>query len=260
MLFKRFVALLALVFGFIGVVACMAGIYGVWLLGSRLEQTNDKVFATIDKGLASARNRIRSVQKRVNESKITTSEIGQNLRDWSTKQAKERLASQLDIESKAEILARHLQTADSWLERSEESIRGVQQVLELGSLVGAPVDPASLEELLGKLTSLRSTLQQTERTVNGVRDFAAVKEGEAEDNRLARITKLIGRILVAITEIDTRLEESANRLSELQTDAQQLKARTSNYIMLMTGGCYLLLAWIAAGQFALCLCGWRNCF
>jgi len=63
-----------------------------------------------------------------------------------------------------------------------------------------------------------------------------------------------------VTEVDTRLEESAARLSELQTDAQQLKARTSNYILLTIGGCYLLLAWIAAGQSALCMCGWKNCF
>jgi DNA repair ATPase RecN len=197
---------------------------------------------------------------RVKESKITTTEIGQALRDWGTGTAKERLVSQRDIESRAEKLAEHLEIADSWLETSEESIRSVQQLLELANSIGAPLDPASLEEMLETLTSLRSTLQKTHRTVDGIREFTANKEGESEENRLSRVTRLLGRILVTIGDIDTRLEETATRLSELQTDARQLKDRISNYIMLTVLGGYLVLAWIAAGQTALCLCGWKNCW
>jgi len=259
MLCKRVVWLLALAFGFLGVSACMVAVYAAWLLGSRLERTNDKVFAMIDKGLASAQDRVRSVQERVKESKITSTEIGQSLRDWGTRRAKESLVSRLEIEGRVEKLAGHLQTADSWLEVSAESIRSVQQVLEMGNSIGAPLDPASLEEVLENIKSLRRTLQQTERAVDEIRAFMANKEGESEENRLSRVTKLLGRILVTIGEIDTRLEESVTRLSELQIDAHQLKATTSAYILVTIIGCYVLLAWIAAGQAALCLWGWTNC-
>jgi hypothetical protein len=259
MLFKRVVCLLALAFGFLGVAACMVGVYAAWSLGSRLERTNDKVFAMIDKGFASAQDRISSVQERVKESKITTTEIGQSLRDWGTRRAKEGLVSRLEIESRAEKLAGHLQTADSWLETSAESIRSVQQVLELDHSIGAPVDPASLEEVLENIISLRSTLQQAERTVGGIREFAANKEGESEESRLSRVTKLLGRILVTIGEMDTRLQEAVMQLSKLQTDARQLNSTTSVYILVATIGCYAMLAWMAAGQAALCLWGWTNC-
>jgi DNA repair ATPase RecN len=259
MFFNRVVGLLALAFGFLGVVACMAGVYAVWSVGSRLERANNKTFAMIDKGLESSKVRVGGVQMRVEEAKITTTEIGRTLRDWSTGKAKERLVSQRDIESRAEKLAGRLQTADSWFETSAESIRSVQQFLDLGNSIGVPLDPASLEEMLETLTSLRSTLQQTERTVDGIREFAANKEGESEENRLSRVTKLLGRILVTIGDIDTCLEETETRLSELQADARQMKDRISDYILLTTIGGYLVLALIAAGQSALCLCGWKNC-
>jgi DNA repair ATPase RecN len=259
MLFNRLAWLLALTLGFLGVVACMAGVYAVWSVGSRFERANDKVFAMIDNGLESSKDRVRGVQMRVKESKITSTEISQTLRDWGTGKAKERLVAQSNIESRAEKLAGHLQTADSWLETSAESIRSVQQLLEVANSIGAPLDPASLEEVLEKLTSLRSTLQQTERTVDGIREFAVNKEGESEENRLSRVTKLLGRILVTISEIDTRLEEVVTRLSELRSDARQLKDRFSSYILLATICGYLVLAWIAAGQAALFLCGWKNC-
>jgi len=253
MLFRRIVGLLALAFGFLGVAACMVGVYAAWSLGSRLETTNNRVFAIIDKGLRSGQDGVCRVQERVKESKITSTEIGQSLRDWSTRRAKEGLVSRLEFDSRAEKLAGYFQTADSWLETSVESIRGVQQVLELANSIGAPLDPASLEEVLENTTSLRSTLQQTKRKVDEIREFTANKE--SEENRLSRLAKLLGRILVTIGEIDTRLEESVKRLSKLQADARQLQATTSAYIFGTTIGCYVLLAWIAAGQAALCLRG-----
>jgi hypothetical protein len=258
MQFKRVIAFLALVLGFLGVVACVAGIYVAWSLGSRIEQANEKVFATLDKGLDAAQDRLRGVQKRVGESKVTAMEIQQYLRDWSKRRAGERLVSHLEIDSRADKLAGRLQTADVWLETSTESIRGIQQVMELGNSLGADMEPASVEEIVAKLASLRSALQQTQRTVEEIREATAARESDSEDTRVSRVTKLVGRTLLALSDIDTRLENSVARLSDMRANARESKARMSNYILLTTIGCSLLLAWVALGQAALCLCGWRQ--
>ncbi len=258
MQWKRLVALLALAAGIVGIPACIAGAFAAWSLASRLERTNATVFAMIDSGLAAAQDRVRNVQERVKESKITGTEIDQRVRDWGTRKAKEGLVSRLEIEGRAEKLSGYLKTADSWLETSAESIRGVQQVLELGNSIGAQLDPATVQEVLGNIMSLRNTLQETERTADEIREFAADKAGESEETRLSRVTKLLGRVLVTIGEMDTRLEDSVSRLSELQINARQLKAKTSTFILVASVACYLLLAWIAAGQAALCQWGWSN--
>src|SRR5262249_51654845 len=163
-------------------VACMAGVYPAWLVGSRLEQTNERVFVTLDKGLTSAQDRVRAVQKRLRESKTRTSEIAHNLRDWSTSKAKERLESAGAIERRAEKLAGHLQTAHQWLETSTESIRGIQHILELVAWVGAPVDPIALDKVLEELTSIQGSLQEAERSINGIREFTVNRAGESEEN------------------------------------------------------------------------------
>jgi DNA repair ATPase RecN len=259
MLFKRIVGLIALLFGFLGVVGCVAGASMVLSLASRLERTNDKVFALVDQGLASGQDRVRGVQKRLEESKITTTEIGQSLRDWGKRKTRESLVSELEIEVRAEKLSGHLQTADSWLETSAESVRSVQQLLELGNSLGASLDPTALEGVLEKLAALQSRLQETERRVDGIREFAAAREADPEQNRLSRVTRLVGRVLVTIGEINPRLEDVVMRLSELQTDAHRLNTRISTYIWLGATACWLLLAWLAAGQTALCAWGWRKC-
>jgi hypothetical protein len=258
MQFKRLVALLALAAGFVGIPVCIVGAFAAWSLAARLERTNAIVFAMINKGLAAAEDRARSVQERIKESKITGAELDRRFRDWGTRKAKEGLVSQLDIEGRAEKLSGHFKTADAWLEISAESVRSVQQVLELGNSIGAPLDPVSVQEALSTIMSLQNTLQETERKVEEIREFAANKAGESEETRLARVTKLLGRVLVMIGEMDTRLEDSVTRLSELQTNAGQLKAKTSDYLLVASIACYVFLAWIAAGQAALSQWGWSN--
>ena len=112
---KRVVALLAMFLGFLGVIGCFLGAYAVWLAGSRLDRANDRVFAIVDRSLAAARDRVLSVQQRVQESKLTTDEIGKHLRDWTAKQGAERVVARLEIEGKANKLAQKLQQADVWL-------------------------------------------------------------------------------------------------------------------------------------------------
>jgi hypothetical protein len=258
MLIKRSMALTALAAGFLGVVACMVAVYPVWLVGSRLARTNERVFVKVDKGLVSAQRGVRRVQKRLRESKVSTKEIAQNLRNWSKNQAKERLVSAVEIERRAEKLAGHLQTAHEWLETATESIRGIQNVLELGAGVGAPVDAISLEKVLEALTSLQDRLQETERSVNAVRELAVNRVGESEENRLSRIFRLLGNTEVIAGAMDDRLEDSLTRLSQVQADAQQWQAWICHYILLTTLAGSMLLAWIAAGQAALCLCGWKT--
>jgi DNA-binding transcriptional MerR regulator len=257
MFLKHVATLLAVVFGFLGAVACLAGIYGVWLVRSRLEEINVRVFSVVDNSLVSATDRLRSVQKRIEEAKITSNEIETKVRDWSLRKAKETLALRIEIETRTEKLARHLETADTWLETSTEWIRSVQEVLELGNKFGGSADPSSFDDVVEKLDDVRSKLQQTGQTIDGIRTFLTGKSEESEDTRFSRVMKLLGRLLLTTAEIDTRLESTVTRLTELQTDAQRYKARTSNYILAASIACCLLLAWIGAGQVALCRCGWK---
>jgi hypothetical protein len=259
MLLKRVGALLALLAGFVGVIACMAAFYPVRLIGSRLDQANERVFVMLDKGLASVQDRVRSVQERLRESKKRTGEITLNLRDWSAGKTKERLVLAADIERRTEKLAEHLQTTHQWLGALTESIRGTQHVLELGSLLGASLDPGSLENVLEELTSVQSKLQEIERSINGVREFTVNLGRESKGNRLSRVFGLLGSTELMTGAIDARLEGSISRLGQVQDEAQQLKAKIGHYILLMTIGSYLVLFWIAAGQAALGWCGWKNC-
>ena len=261
MLFRRVTAVLMLALGLLGLAACAAGGYAVWRAEARLQRANDRAFALVDRGLGAVEDRVRRTQQRVEQSRITTNEITQGLREWATREAKDRLVVQLEIETRTEKLAGQLHDAGLWLEASTDSVRDLQQALELGRSLGAEVDPASLEEVLETLVSIRSRLQEAEQSVDEVRGFATAVGGETDENRVARVLKLLARVVVTITEIAPRLDRLAARIADTRADAQQGKARTSSYILWTAIGCTVILAWIAAGQLALCVWGrnrWRR--
>jgi len=260
MLFRRFTSILMIALGLLGLAACAAGVYAVWKVESRLQQANDRAFALVDRGLGAVEDRVRRTQERVEKSRITTNEITQSLKDWATRKVEDRLVTQLEIEARTEKLAGQLRVADLWLESSADSVRDFQQVLEVGRSLGAAVDPASLEEALSTLASVRGRLQEAEQSVAEVRGFATTMQGESGESRAARVLKLLARVLVTITEIGPRLERLADRISGTRADAAEAKAKTSTYILWTAIGCSAILAWIAAGQLALCVWGrhrWR---
>src|SRR4029077_3494373 len=124
--FKRLTPLVAFWLGLLGVAACAAAVAVVWFAASRLSQTNDKVFASIDKSLAAVRDRVLSTAQRVQESKITTDDLATSVKNWTREEASKRTISRLDLEEKADRLALGLEQADLWLEMSEASIQGLQ--------------------------------------------------------------------------------------------------------------------------------------
>src|SRR5579864_5224185 len=129
MFFKRVAAVLALVLGSAGMAGCLAGAYGVWQVQARLDRANDKIFDLADRSLEVVQDRIPIVQQRVTESKVTTAEVTEAIREWGAKKAQDRIVAKLQIENRAEKLSEHLRTADLRLEASTEAVRDIRQVL-----------------------------------------------------------------------------------------------------------------------------------
>jgi hypothetical protein len=258
---KRLLPLTTLSLGGIGVVVCVAGILGVLLVGSRLNRTADNVFTQIDSCFATVRDRFAGIRERVQAAKITSQDIEQGLKDWTKKQANDRLISRLEVEERAEQLASGLQQADQWLEFSESSIQLVQQALEVGKSTGAPVDTDAADRLLEDLASLRIQLTQATESAERIRARTA-KAGEANllEEDINPAIQLALRVIATLGSIDSRLEELGNSLSETRTKVQSLRTRYFRWMRIATIGIILLISWMAAGQCSLCLHGWQSLY
>jgi hypothetical protein len=255
---KKLIPLLSLTFGGLGVIACTAAAAFCWSAATRLSQVNQSAFETIDETLITVRDRILDAQGRVRESALTAEDINQSLKDFTRQKTVEQIENRLAIEQKTATLSKGLQQAESWLQLSTTSIQNVEQAFELGSSLGAPVDPASLEPLIRKLVDLQSQVSQVSASVNGLQERAAeIAGGEPQEDRMAQATALILRALATLGEVDARLGEFADRLLETRSKGEQLESTTNAYILTARIGSILLIAWMAAGQVSMCRSGWR---
>jgi DNA repair ATPase RecN len=257
--FGRLIPGFAFGFGLLGVIACVAAAAIALFVGLRLSQAKEKVFDSIDQSLAAVRDRVVNTRQRVEESRISTEELGARVGSWTRKEATERLTSRFEIEEQADRLASGLRQADLWLEMSEASVQSVRRAFEVARSLGAPADAASVDPLLERLGTLRNQLQQSAETVDGIVERTAkAPEDETSDERLNQVAELARRAVETLGKMDSRLEESADRLADLQTRGQELKSKTHAYIVAAEVCVVLLIAWMAAGQVSLCRRGWKD--
>jgi hypothetical protein len=254
MVVRRLAGIVAVAFGVAGFAACVVGAYGVWRAQARLDRANDQAFDAIDRGLTVVQDRVPAVRERVHKARITTDELGKAARLWAASEARERVVAELQVEARTATVAGYLQAADVRLDSAATAVRDVRRMLELAQTLGAEVDPAVTDRVLALIAALRDKLDDAERAVEEVRRIA-VADGESAENRAARVAKLLLRIVVTLADVETRLGEFAERLTEVRGEARRLHDRTGDAILLGAVACYALLTWVAAGQAALCWWG-----
>jgi len=258
-IFKRLPSLLALFLGFIGLVGCFALVVGVWIISARLSQVTENLFGKLDGSLVVVRERVAQTHDRVEVSKITTEGIEKTLKDWTKREAGERLALRLNAAEKTERLASTLQQADHWLEVSESSVELVQQALSMGSLAGAPMDTTSVDGLIEEIASFRSQLAEATEFVARIHERTAeASEEKSLEERIEQAVQLALRVVATLGSIDSRLEKFENRLSETQKNLHGLNTKTRRWILVVTIGITLFMVWMAAGQVALCRLAWNS--
>jgi hypothetical protein len=256
---KRILSLLALLLGLVGLAASTVAIVAIWSVSARLSRVTENVFERIDGSLVVVRERVAQTRERVEAARITTEGIERTLRDWTKREARDRLTSRLGVEEKAERLASGLQQADHWLTFSESSVQLVQQALALANSTGAPVETEPADRLLEELASLRVQLTQVTESVERIRERTAEAGGEKLlKERIDQAVRLALRVIATLGSIDSRLEDFGKRLSETRTEARNLKTKTPLWIRIATIDITLLILWMAAGQFLLFLHGWQG--
>jgi hypothetical protein len=257
--FRRLLHLLTAVIGVLGVAICVAAGAVVWLTGARLIQANENVFDRVDTTLAAGRDRVLDVQRRVQESKITTEDVRQGVENWARREGSQRLASRPEVDLAVDRLSQGLRQADAWLELSGASLQTVQQTLDLARTLGASGDGAVVDPLLDRLSASRRQLAESTETVDAVREWVdRAAEGETLEERISRLAQLTLRVVTSLSDIDARLGQFADGFTATRARGQQLKNQTHRYIVTAAICALVLIAWMAIGQFFLGRHGWTH--
>jgi hypothetical protein len=253
MFVRRLVGLVALLFGFVGVLASGYGIYAAWQVESSARQASDRVFAAVDNGFVVATDKVASVRQRLAEHRVTASEITRDVREWVADGGRERLQQRLDIEHRSAVVAERLRTVDVQLESAAEMTETARKLIDLGRSAGASMNPETADQVLGKIARLREALGVAERAIDDVHKAAS----EPDDRWSATVRTLLVQVAAAILDADGYLAAVEEKLDAARAAARQTQADANDGIFHIALLATVILVWIAAGQAALCGYGWR---
>ncbi|MEM8671366.1 MAG: hypothetical protein AAGG48_27850 [Planctomycetota bacterium] len=260
---KRIAALVAIILGFLGAIACLALIVGSLVAGTRLRDATSSTYADVDGLFTQAKSRVRQVQEIADDAMVTTSDVRDSLSDWSKRTTRERLREELDerfaLERRTRDLSDALTKADSFAEMSADSITLAIKVTEIANRAGANVDSEGLELLLQQITRLRGSLSDAVDDVNNVSNELNMS-GDSEDlrDRLEATVELVGRVLVTLKSVQSGIVTFEVNLENAQRRVAETESQLIDWIQWVTLVLVLLFAWSFAGQFALARVGWTT--
>jgi hypothetical protein len=256
---KSLVSWVGLVAGGLGMLGCLAAMVVAWLVSARLSRATENAFGATDRVVAAVRQRTIDTRERVANAGTNLRDVEQLLREWTRRQAAQRLPSQRDADESLEQLGIALAQIELWLETSESSIRLVREVTTIDASTESAGSATSLAALVEEMASLRGRVAEATATVAAIRD--RVSEGVDErqrDERRKQAIELALRVTATLGAVDDRLQTLTNGLSAVQLELQRWSRSVQRWILLATIGATALIGWMAVGQMALCLVAWNG--
>jgi chromosome segregation ATPase len=248
-----------LLFGILGTLLCLVGIAGVWYVESRIARAGEQAVDWMDHSFSALDGRLTQVQELAAESKITIDEVQQRLSEWTATEARERLADELELETRLQKLSAGLHRAEQMVEWSQETVEDVQQALAIGVGLGLPWEADSVAPLSESITELEEHLSHAIETTESLRQFSGADgNDESIASRIERLATITARLAATFVTIDSRLDAFRGRLVDAEHAVHELNAKLRTRVILVAIGVTLLLLWMAAGQVCLARIGCRR--
>ena len=138
---RRLLGLALGALGVLGVVVCLAGVAGVWIIGSRVQQVNAEVFRQADELLVQVDRRAAQACDAVVGTRELVDELKQTLRDSAAALAAERVAERVvslpEIDDLERRLASAMERADGLVQVSASTAELIKQLLATLGVIAA---------------------------------------------------------------------------------------------------------------------------
>jgi hypothetical protein len=252
---RRSLALAVALLGVVGTTACVVAMTAAIWGPLRLSRANDRAVAAVDGSLARAGDLVARARERIRA--VGGEDLADAIRDWGSRRVDQELVERLD--ARADRARERLEQSQAWIEASAASIRSIAVAFGAIDAMGGDEDGRVLSAASNLLDDLTTRVQAATEAIATIRQRAAsLLEEEARQERIEDLQRLAGVVRAAVGQIDGRLGETAERLGERRARLERLRLRTRRWIVTGAIAALLLLAWMAAGQAALCAYGWKR--
>jgi hypothetical protein len=250
---RRLVGALTLLLSAVGIVGCVVGIIGTWMLSHRVSVRVQKIASGLDAGLQRASDVSQTVQRLTGKARADVAQVRKESADLDNGREKRSRASRALRTLVQQQLGPDVEDLGGRLATLADAAVAVSSVLQ--SFQGLPssrtnlIKPDQLERWADEVQGLSAALRRLESMVG---------EGDKETS---------GREIAAATsEIDLALQRSQAQVDDWQTNVdafreqmEDVKAELLGWLTPAAIALTLLLAWVGLGQLSLFARGLQWC-
>ena len=248
----------ALIFGYVGLFLCVLGMIFVVVSSRKVDNSNKKIFATLNEILETVEERKNEVRVRFDITVKTVISVKEKLEQWSNDKEKEvSHEDKIWLDKKLEELLILLSQADQWMELSQSSLQVVNQAIELANSSGASIETTLTKRIFEEVSSVRESLTQLTEEVESIdRQFSVNEKFDINEIILGSVfdfsDKKIASVDIALGHLKTLDNEIAKAKQSLDRYKNKISAWIRNICILMV----LIITWMAIGQLSLSTIGW----
>jgi len=256
---KRFLCLLAILAGALGLIGCVAATLLTWQVRQRVTQATDRVFAATDESLDQVIQRLSRTRDRVHSLRLTSNEVRDSVKNWTAAKVEGGLKKQLASEARANRIAGGLDQADQWVEISESSMQLALRAMEIGHSLGFPMNLDRADVPLTDLRSLREDFAQARESLEGIRAHLSQPDSNQESrDRIGKIVAASARVIGTLGMIDSRLDSLVETVERIARKLKSAQDTTNGWRGLIACCIIAVVCWMAIGQASLLYLGWRS--
>lgn len=260
---RSLTGLLLTALGLIGIVICLAGIGGVWIGASRLQQVNATVFDDVQRVVALVDQKAERAGEAAGSTRDLADELRETLRESVREAAETHMVSAPEVDDLRQRMAAAMKDAEGLLELSASAAEMFEQVA--GSIDSLSMGQRNLSETSAQLlTTIRSTqdamADASDRLANVGRRLDEIRQNRDAENNAEQIAQLSLAIVSRLDAVQQQLASFRERLDEVSNRLSRLRDRIETWIFLGQLVLLFLMFWIGAGQYCLLVKGWAILF
>ncbi len=250
----------AMLLSLLGLLVCIAGVCGVWMLKGRVEAVSQAVFGAADKSLVFVDAAVDRVEQALDASRRRVSGMSkavERLRNPAA-DAKEESEPLLQV---LEEVYQQVKAAESWLESSRALVQGVSSVSEAvvsSDYAASHEDSAGIaiaqrvQELSERVAEVLATLQVVREEIIELRDKGQLAR-EIAARVAARVVDLDGKL----ARVSSRLEEFHAKVAHTKASLGDLEQRVHWWVLVAAAAITMLFVWFGISQIGMVGHGWR---
>jgi hypothetical protein len=248
---RRVLAAITLALGALGIMICVLGVVGIWILRAKANHTVTRMDAAVGVGVQRASSAIQNVRRALEQAKIDVQRLSDEAANLGPEPEKNRRSANLLRKLVRERVGANLNDLEGRLMTGADAAAAIASLLqsmqELPMGRPARLDPDSLERATNQASQLAASLHKLQTALGEDDQIAVAPEVAAASRDVSRV----------LERCQTIANDWQADLDDVREQSAQLKQHILGWLtvaaILLTAVC----AWAAVSQLSLCAHAWK---